>query len=115
MVCKINTRTTIIGATNPLRTQKWDPNLDLLQNTGISSSLLSRFDLVFVMVDVHNPEDDTNKANYTLMRQCISSVRTHAREEQWEEERLREYINFIQKVFEPVVTEESETLLRAYY
>lgn len=29
IVCKINTRTTIIAATNPLRKQKWDPQLDI--------------------------------------------------------------------------------------
>jgi DNA helicase MCM9 len=33
----------------------------------------------------------------------------------WNDEKIREYINFVQKVFEPVVTEEAESLLRAYY
>jgi len=115
MVCRINTRTTIIAATNPLKTQKWDPNLDLLQNTGIASSLLSRFDLIFIMVDEHSPETDMQKANYTLMKQCISNFRSEPKVKLWNEEKLREYINFVQKVFEPVVTEEAEGLLRAYY
>ena len=52
IVCTINTRTTIIAASNPInRNQKWNPELDLLQNTGISTSLLSRFDLIFIMID----------------------------------------------------------------
>ena len=52
IVCKINTRATIIAATNPInRNQKWAPELDLQQNTGIGTSLLSRFDLVFVLID----------------------------------------------------------------
>ena len=29
IVCRINSRTTIIAATNPLKTQKWDPSYDL--------------------------------------------------------------------------------------
>lgn len=29
LVCRINTRTTIIAATNPLGSQKWDPNTDI--------------------------------------------------------------------------------------
>ena len=29
IVCRINTRTTIIAATNPLAIQKWDPNMDI--------------------------------------------------------------------------------------
>lgn len=28
---------------------------------------------------------------------------------------MREYINFVQKVFEPVVTEEAELILKSYY
>ncbi len=28
---------------------------------------------------------------------------------------MREYINFVQKVFEPVVSEEAEFLLKCYY
>ena len=51
IVCKINTRATIIAATNPSRTQKWNGRYDNNQNTGIATSLLSRFDLVFIMVD----------------------------------------------------------------
>ena len=36
IICKVNTRTTIIAATNPTNNgQKWNPNLDLLGNTGI--------------------------------------------------------------------------------
>lgn len=54
IVCKINTRTTIIAATNPVSSQKWNPDLDLMQNTGIGTSLLSRFDLIFVMVDTRD-------------------------------------------------------------
>lgn len=54
IVCKINTRTTIIAATNPVKNQKWNPELDLQANTGIMSSLLSRFDLIFIMVDTHD-------------------------------------------------------------
>ena len=52
IVCKINTRTTIIAATNPvLKGQKWDSHYDINTNTGIATSLLSRFDLVFIMID----------------------------------------------------------------
>ena len=59
IVCKVNTRTTIIAATNPvLRGQKWDPQFDTQTNTGIMSSLLSRFDLIFILVDSKDSEED---------------------------------------------------------
>ena len=117
IVCRINTRTTIIAATNPVGKdqQKWDPNCDLLLNTGIISSLLSRFDLIFILVDEHLPQADSLKATHTLMKQCISDYRTGPKVRLWSDAQLCEYINFIQKVFEPVVTEEAEALLRTYY
>jgi DNA replicative helicase MCM subunit Mcm2 (Cdc46/Mcm family) len=73
IVCKINTRTTVIAATNPLSNQKWDPSLDLQKNTGIMTSLLSRFDLIFVMIDTHDSQEDALKADYVLSRQCFMS------------------------------------------
>lgn len=51
ITCKINSRATIIAATNPQKTQKWNNRFDNNQNSGIATSLLSRFDLVFIMVD----------------------------------------------------------------
>ena len=37
------------------------------------------------------------------------------REQPWSISKLSNYINFVQKVFEPVVTEEAETILNTYY
>lgn len=95
IVCRINTRTTIIAATNPLKTQKWDPNCDIQQNTGIMSSLLSRFDLIFIVVDEHHPDSDKFKAQHVLMKQCISNIRKGPKEIIWSEEKMCEYVNFV--------------------
>lgn len=40
-------------------------------NTGIVTSLLSRFDLIFLMLDEHNVEDDIQKANFVINRSSI--------------------------------------------
>ena len=69
IVCKINTRTTIIAASNPvLKGQKWDPNCDINVNTGLATSLLSRFDLIFIMIDSHDELEDSKRADHTLKR-----------------------------------------------
>jgi len=66
LVCKINARATIIAATNPSNTNKIDMNYNNFQNTGIASSLLSRFDLIFIMKDEHLVEYDQAHANFKL-------------------------------------------------
>jgi len=52
VVGRLNARTTLICACNPITpTQKYDPNLDLEVNTGLSIPLLTRFDLILILKD----------------------------------------------------------------
>jgi len=50
IVCKLNCRATIIAVMNP-RNCIYDNQLSLAQNTGLGTPLLSRFDLIFKLVD----------------------------------------------------------------
>lgn len=87
-------------------------------NTGIQTSLLSRFDLIFILVDNHDTTEDTQRAEHILARSCPelnTLVKPTMREQPWSQTSLTKYINFVQKVFEPVVTEEAELILNTYY
>ncbi|KNH06177.1 DNA replication licensing factor mcm4-B-like protein [Perkinsela sp. CCAP 1560/4] len=55
IVCQLNARTSILAAANP-KESKWNRNLTVVENLNLDSGLLSRFDLIYLMLDEH-PED----------------------------------------------------------
>jgi DNA replication licensing factor MCM7 len=53
----LNARTAILAAANPLY-GRYNPHVSPHKNINLPPALLSRFDLVFILIDTHNKNND---------------------------------------------------------
>ncbi|KAF5304261.1 hypothetical protein FQA39_LY09788 [Lamprigera yunnana] len=109
--CKLRTRCTIIAATNP-KGGHLDSFESLSLNLAISSSLLSRFDLVLMLKDTYRHEWDSLIADHILNRLSIGTTKVSPN--LWELEMLQQYFTVI-KSTNPVLTTKADQILAAYY
>ncbi|EDO42446.1 predicted protein [Nematostella vectensis] len=112
MVCKLNTRTTILAATNPKGQLDIDQSLSV--NTALASPLLSRFDLVFVLQDVKNEDWDRIVSSFILEGKGVRMSAEKPAEALWGMDRLQAYICHA-KTLEPQLNTDSNRVLRQYY
>ncbi|XP_072499255.1 DNA helicase MCM9 isoform X1 [Notamacropus eugenii] len=108
LVCKLNTRTTILAATNPKG--QYDPCESVSVNVALGSPLLSRFDLILVLLDTKNEEWDRIISSFILENKgCPSKSK-----KLWSMEKMKTYFCLIRNL-QPKLSDVSNQVLLRYY
>ncbi|HDJ26057.1 MAG TPA: minichromosome maintenance protein MCM [Candidatus Bathyarchaeota archaeon] len=110
IVATLNARTAVLAAANPAL-GRYDPYRSVVENISLPITILSRFDLIFVIRDVPDKEHDARMAEHIL--------ETHKLKEPTIEppippDLLRKYISYAKNI-EPKLTEEAIQVIRDFY
>jgi replicative DNA helicase Mcm len=110
IVATLNARTSVLAAANP-SLGRYEPNRTVAENISLPVTILSRFDLIFVLRDVPNKETDNKMSEHILEihRRGISPI-----EAQVNTELLRKYIGYAKSV-QPALNPEALKRLKEFY
>ncbi len=110
IVARLNARASVLAAGNPKR-GRYIPSEGLAGNINLPVTILSRFDLIFILKDIAEIRRDESLVRYVL--------RAHEKQgeimPEIEPSLMRKYIAYAKKNVKPVLTPESEDIIREYY
>ncbi|MGB9853363.1 MAG: minichromosome maintenance protein MCM [Candidatus Bathyarchaeales archaeon] len=110
IVATLNARTAILAAANP-SLGRYEPHRTVAENISLPVTILSRFDLIFVLRDVPSKEVDGKMSEHILEihRKGLSPI-----EPPIPIELLRKYVSYA-KAIKPVLTSEALQRLKDFY
>jgi replicative DNA helicase Mcm len=110
IVATLNARTAVLAAANP-SLGRYEPNRTVAENVPLPVTILSRFDLIFVLRDVPNKEADSKMSRHILEIHRRGITPTEA---PVDAELLRKYVSYA-KMVKPELSEEALKALSDFY
>ncbi|MGA2790913.1 MAG: minichromosome maintenance protein MCM [Candidatus Bathyarchaeia archaeon] len=110
IVATLNARAAVLAAANP-SLGRYDPYRNITDNISLPVTLLTRFDLLFIMKDVPEPDSDRRMSEHIL---TLHRLKTTPEQPPLLPDLLRKYIAYAKRV-EPVLSEEAVNEIRQYY
>ncbi|KAK6726790.1 hypothetical protein RB195_004852 [Necator americanus] len=108
IICQLNARASILAAANPVDS-KWNKDKTIVDNIQLPHTLLSRFDLIFLMVDPQDDAYDRRLANHLVSLYYKDTSETQA--EKLDMALLRDYIAYAKANIYPKLTDESSQFI----
>ncbi|MCW4006598.1 MAG: minichromosome maintenance protein MCM [Candidatus Bathyarchaeota archaeon] len=110
IVATLNARTSVLAAANPAL-GRYEPHRTVTENISLPVTILSRFDIIFVLRDVPNKEADSKMSQHILEIHQRGITPTEA---PVDAELLRKYISY-SKTIKPELSADALNHLREFY
>ena len=107
IICTLNARTSILASANPIES-RYNPRISVVDNIDLTPTLLSRFDLIYLVLDKPNPETDKKLAQHLVSLYWSDIPRI---ENFIEQDFLKDYIAYARKNIHPVISDEAKEIL----
>jgi replicative DNA helicase Mcm len=119
IVATLKAETAIIAAANP-HSGRYDIYKTPTQNIRLPPSLLSRFDLIFVVVDRPNKADDAQMAEFILQTamnepEDLMDDKEESQAAPIPGDILKKYIKHAKRTCHPVITQEAKERIKNFY
>lgn len=116
IVCTLNARTSILASANP-KQSRYNPRMSVIKNIELGPTLLSRFDLIYIILDQPNEALDRKLAMHlaSFYNADDEQVPSSSDEDIISKEVLAAYISRARKHIVPKLTEAAENELVSAY
>jgi len=116
IVCTLNARTSIVASANPVGS-RYDPKKTVVENINITPTLLSRFDLIYLVLDNPNEASDRRLAKHLVSLYYAPEDREAKEDEEGviPTSVLTNYISYAKSHIQPKITDDSvDELVNGY-
>lgn len=114
IICQLNARTSILAAANPIES-RYNPRRPVTENIDLPPTLLSRFDLIYLILDRPNMALDRILAQHLVSLYYAEENRVGRPADFIDQKTFQEYVAFSREEFHPTITEEAgQELVKAY-
>mmetsp|Transcript_18309 Transcript_18309/g.48763 ORF Transcript_18309/g.48763 Transcript_18309/m.48763 type:complete len:933 (+) Transcript_18309:63-2861(+) len=113
IVCSLNARCSILASANP-KESSYDPKMSIVENINLPKNLMSRFDLIWLMLDKRNKDTDSRLAAHLVSMYSVAGMRKRV-EPAVDSELFRRYVSFARRwVFPEIKDEAADALVKGY-
>jgi DNA replication licensing factor MCM4 len=112
IIAVLNARTSVLASANPVGS-RYNPNMSMVENIQLPPTLLSRFDLLYLLLDRPNPETDRRLARHLVSLHYKDPPKK--KRGAIPAELLTDYVSYARANVQPQVSDEAaEELVEGY-